>query len=297
MTFPVALFVYNRPQHARRTLDALARNRFAAETDLLIFSDGPRSSAEAPAVERVRSLCRDARGFRSLRLIEREHNLGLAPSILRGVDEVLAEHRALIVLEDDLLTSPHFLSYMNAALAAYAGDPRLLSVSAYVPPSWLMSPARGRADVWLSLRPMSFGWGTWRERWRDIDWTLPDYADFCRDPAAIAAFARSGADLPQALAAQQRGDIDSWAIRFAYAHFRQGRFALLPRHSHIRPIGFDGSGRHCLPNPTRWFESYRRAPAQSVFPQHLQPDPKMQARLRGFFDRHHALSRLLGLTT
>jgi hypothetical protein len=267
----------------------------AADTDLVIFSDGPKPGADPAPIHAVRELCRNTAGFRSLRLVERENNWGLARSILAGVGEMLETHDSVIVMEDDLIASPHFLRYMNGALQAYAEDDRILSVSAYVPPPWRVPTRRAMDDVWLSPRMFSTGWGAWRNRWKSIDWEIPDYESFAADPDARAAFALGGADLPGTLDAWHRGELDSWAVRFACAHYRQGRFSLLPRRSYIRQIGFDGSGQHCLPNPTRWFENTRRAPADPVFPENIQPDPVMQARLRRFFDRHHALSRLLGV--
>ena len=43
---PIALFVYNRVEHTRETVEALKRNTLAKESDLFIFSDGPKTGQE-----------------------------------------------------------------------------------------------------------------------------------------------------------------------------------------------------------------------------------------------------------
>src|SRR5580692_9707480 len=128
---PIALFVYNRPWHVRHTVDALKRNELAAESDLVVFCDGARGSSAVKDVEEVRALIRSLDGFRSVRIVERRENLGLAASIVRGVTDVCGEHGRAIVLEDDLVTSQYFLRYMNEALDMYQDDPIVGSIHGY----------------------------------------------------------------------------------------------------------------------------------------------------------------------
>ena len=39
---PVVLFVYTRPWHTRQTIESLLKNEIARDTELFIFSDGPK---------------------------------------------------------------------------------------------------------------------------------------------------------------------------------------------------------------------------------------------------------------
>lgn len=285
---PLLLFAYNRPVHLRRTLEGLAKNRVAAETDLWLFCDGPRNENDGEAVESTRAVARGARGFRSVRRVERERNLGLAASIRGGVDEALAEREAVVVMEDDLVAGPGFLEFITRCLVQYDGDGRLLSVAGYLPPRWRLRAPKNRPPVWLSPRFMSWGWGTWREAWTSVVWDRPERDGFATSEALQKDFAAAcGDDTPGMLRATLEGRLDSWAIRFAYEHFRQGRRALLPGDSHLKPIGFDGSGMHCLPNPLRWFETTRHASASVDMPAHPESHPGMEAALIRFFNRHH----------
>jgi hypothetical protein len=240
---PVVLFAYDRLGHAQQTLDALAANDGASESDLFVYSDGPRTADRADAVAAVREHLRSLTGFRSVTLVERETNMGLANSVIAGVTEVLTRSPSVVVMEDDLLTTRNFLAFVNAALVTYEGRPDIFSVTGYNYP--LEIPATYREDAYLSYRSSSWGWGTWRDRWSQVDWSVSDYAEFARDARAQERFRRGGDDLQQMLEMQMSGELDSWSIRFDYAHCKHDAFCVHPVVSKVQNIGFDGSGVHC----------------------------------------------------
>jgi GT2 family glycosyltransferase len=270
---PVVLFVYNRPDHTRQTLEALADNSLADRTRLIIFSDAAKTPAAEPAVCAVRAIAHAAKGFADVRVIEAPANRGLANSVIGGVGQALADYGRAIVLEDDILTSPLFLAFMNEALDAYANNQRVFAISGYAyPDSLIRLPESVIEDAYLSRRHISWGWATWADRWRKVDWSVSDYAAFRADPVAMRAFQNGGYDMVGQLGAQMRGLIDSWALRFGYAAFRNDAWMLIPRRSLTRNIGFDGSGVHC--DSTTLFDV---DPAQTDWrwrlPLSLKPDP------------------------
>jgi hypothetical protein len=240
---PIVLFTYDRPDHARRTLEALAANRGAAESDLFVYSDGPRTADREGSVRAVREYLKTVTGFRSVTVIEREQNMGLGNSVIAGVTDVLGHADSVVVMEDDLLTANTFLSFVNSALSTYEHQADVFSVTGYNYP--LDMPATYREDAYLSYRGSSWGWGTWRDRWSEVDWSVSDYAEFVRDPKAQELFRRGGDDLPVMLEMQMSGELDSWSIRFDYAHFKHDAFCVHPVVSKVQNIGFDGSGIHC----------------------------------------------------
>lgn len=238
---PIALFAYNRADHLCRTVEALARNEGAGESDLHIFSDGPRNKAAAGRVAEVRAWLSRIVGFKSVQVVERDRNLGLAKSIISGVTELLARHERLIVLEDDMITSPFFLRYMNEALELYAGADEVASVHGYVYPVQEQLPEtfflRG-ADCW--------GWATWRRAWPTFE---PDGGKL------LAKLERRGlghefdfhgnASYMRMLRNQIIGLNDSWAVRWYASAFLAGKLTLYPGRSLVQNIGNDGSGSHC----------------------------------------------------
>jgi hypothetical protein len=240
---PIALFVYNRPEHTRRTVESLRANGQARQSDLFVFADGPKNESAASAVEAVRKFVRTIDGFKSVTIIERERNFGLAASVIAGVTQLCGESGRVIAVEDDLQTSPDFLIFMNCALDRYVHDARIFSVSGFN--FSFNAPKDYPYDAYCSYRSMSWGWGTWKDRWEKADWGVSGYSSFSHDKDQQRLFNRGGEDLSSILALQMVGRIDSWSIRWDYTHFKRGALALLPVVSRVRNIGFDGSGVHC----------------------------------------------------
>ncbi|WP_082409637.1 glycosyltransferase [Methylomonas koyamae] len=131
---PIVLFVYNRPWHTQKTVEALQNNELALESELIIYSDAPKYEDSKQAVLGVRSYIKSIIGFKKVTIIEREKNWGLAKSIIDGVTTVVNQYGKVIVLEDDLVTSQFFLKFMNEALNFYEGEAKVFHVSGYLYP-------------------------------------------------------------------------------------------------------------------------------------------------------------------
>jgi hypothetical protein len=237
---PVALFTYNRLRHTRQTIEALQRNELALESDLFVFSDGPRSESDRKQVAEVRKYLKSSGGFRQVTVIERDHNLGLAESIMAGVTEIVNNYGRVIVLEDDMVTSPFFLRYMNDALEFYKDEERVVSIHGYLYPLRASLPEtfflRG-ADCW--------GWATWKRGW---DLFEPDGRKLLKELKERnlqKRFDLNGAHpYTRMLKWQARGALDSWAIRWHASAFLAEKLTLYPGVSLINNIGFDTSGTH-----------------------------------------------------
>lgn len=243
MLVPIVLFAYNREAHTRKALEALKKNWGAKDSKLYIFSDGPKTEKDSVEVLQVRKLLRKYMDdFLEVCIIEAEKNQGLANSVIKGVSKIINQYGKVIVVEDDIITTPYFLSYMNQALAYYEQDQRIWSISGYVLP--MRSLEKYEKNVFLSYRASSWGWGTWKDRWESIDWELPDYDDYIVDKKRIQQFERGGKDLPLMLESQRQGKIDSWAVRWCYWQSRQNMLTVYPRTSLVQNIGYDGSGTH-----------------------------------------------------
>ncbi len=129
---PIILFTYNRPWHTRQTIEALQKNLYADKSRLIILSDGPKTEIDVPKVQKVREYIKTVKGFRSIEIIEREKNWGLANNIIDGVTRIINEYGKIIVLEDDIVTSPYFLKFMNEALEFYKDEERVMHISGYM---------------------------------------------------------------------------------------------------------------------------------------------------------------------
>jgi putative methyltransferase (TIGR04325 family) len=241
MTAPIALFVYSRPDHTYQTIEALKRNPESIHTDLVIFSDAPKTLKHDTAVKQVRDYISKINGFRSLTIHHRTHNFGLAKSIIKGVTEVLKNHERVIVMEDDLVTSPHFLKYMNEGLDLFADKDSVISIHGYVYPVKRPLPEafflRG-ADCW--------GWATWRRGWEIFNPDGQFLLDELRRRGLLKAFDFNGAySYSSMLERQIKGLNNSWAVRWHASAFLANKFTLYPGRSLVHNIGNDNTGTHC----------------------------------------------------
>lgn len=238
---PIALFVYNRPAHTRQTVEALQKNVLAKESDLITYSDALKNSDDAEAVREVRQYINQIEGFKSVTIVERETNFGLARSIIDGVTKVVNERGRIIVLEDDLIVSPYFLDYMNRALELYSNEEKVMQISANMFP---ISSSEVLPETFFCKMTTSWGWGTWDRAWRKFE---PDADKLIK--MIIAKGLRKEFDMGysyfQMLEMQARGEVNSWAIRWYASVFLAGGLCLHPSATLVVNIGHDGSGTHC----------------------------------------------------
>lgn len=275
---PIVLFIYNRPEHTRRTLEALAANMLAGESDLIIYADGPKKPEHVNSVEATRAVVRKLTGFKSISLVEREENFGLAKSVIAGVSEACESRGRAIVLEDDIVVASGFLSYMNRALDRYAADEKVMQISGYVFP---ISHPEELPEAFFSSLPTSWGWSTWRRAWDSFE---PDAKSLLErlKPADIATFDRNRQFAYfQMLKDQSRGTLDVWGVRWYASMFLQGGLCLYPSRSLVSNIGMDGSGVHCGPS-----DAYDVALTDVVpknFPNKIDVSEIGEAKIQEFF--------------
>lgn len=247
---PVILFVYNRPEHTKKTIEALSNNSLAAQTELFIFSDAAKTEKQKNKVLEVRKLIHKVSGFKNVHILEAENNRGLANSVISGVTDIINKYDRAIVLEDDILTSKIFLEFMNGALDFYENEGQIWSISGYKFP--FKMPDNYKKSVFLTYRASSWGWATWKDRWSTVDWSVADYKKYKYNPIKIAHLCKGGTDMDKMLRYQMKGKIDSWAIRWCYSQSMQNRYTVCPSSSLASNIGTDGSGTHCDPSSARF---------------------------------------------
>lgn len=237
---PVALFVYRRPQHTLRTIQALQKNSGASETELVVFSDGPKTDSDRRAVQEVRDIIGSIRGFRSVSFVNREKNLGLAESVIDGVTQVLASHDRVIVVEDDIETSPYFLQYMNDALSFYENEERVISIHGYIYPLAIAPP-----ETFLLKGADCWGWATWKRGWNLFERDGGKLLVELRAKNLEHEFDLRGSyHYTKMLKEQMEHRVDSWAIRWHASAFLKDRLTLYPGRSLVRNIGHDDTGSH-----------------------------------------------------
>lgn len=247
---PIALFTYKRLAETKSTIESLAKNHGAEESELYIFSDGPKTDKDLDDVMNVRKYIREIKGFKKITIIESEKNKGLANSIISGVTKLLDENRQVIVLEDDLITSKYFIRYMNEALKVYEYRQDIWSISGYTPD--IKFPESYEENTYLTMRGCSWGWATWQDRWVNVDWKVKDYQEFKKNKEKIKRLNSIGNNMSRILELQMLGKIDSWGVRWVYNQVKLGKYTVYPRNSLVKNIGFSKGATHGTNNPQKY---------------------------------------------
>ncbi len=241
---PVVLFTYNRLAHTQKTVSYLQKNDLANQTPLYIYSDGPNKAEDLIKVNEVRNYLRTIEGFASVKIFERERNIGLAESIITGVTEILNSYDMVIVVEDDLLTSQYFLTYMNDALSFYENNNEVISIHGYVYPVAEQLP-----DTFFIKGADCWGWATWKRGWSLFEKDGTKLLNELKSRSLTEAFDFDNAYyFTQMLEDQIAGKNNSWAIRWNASAFLKDKLTLYPGHSLVQNIGHDNSGVHSSAN-------------------------------------------------
>jgi GR25 family glycosyltransferase involved in LPS biosynthesis len=238
---PIILFAFNRPNHTAITLQALQTADLANMSELYVFLDGPRNDIDKQKINETLCEIQKASIFRRVVIKQRVENIGLARNICEGIDEVFTKHNAAIILEDDVVVSKNFLSFMNSALTYYSAEKKIWHIAAYN--LSIESDDETRTFFWRAMS--CWGWATWRDRW----------AHFKKEPSSlinsfskqdIYSFNLDGSeDFWSQVLANYSGKINTWAVFWYATIFQNDGLCLNPVVSLVKNIGFDGSGVHC----------------------------------------------------
>lgn len=244
MNAPIALFVYNRPQHTKRLLESLELNSLSKESSLYIFADGPKAGASKEQLDnlhKTRKIIRSKKWCKKVTVIERKKNMGLAKSVIEGVTQVINKHGKIIVLEDDLVLSPHFLEYMNKALDIYKNNKRVMQISGFMYP---VVKKLNHDAIFLPFTN-SWGWGTWKRSWDKFENSSASFELLRKDSKLRFKFDLEGSYPFYKMLLQQKSNrLDSWAIKFYSSVFCDNGLVLYPAKTLVENYGFGSEGTH-----------------------------------------------------
>jgi hypothetical protein len=277
---PIVLFTYNRPWHLMQTVSALLKNSLASESELFIFSDGPKNENDVPKVAEVRKYIKTIKGFKKIEIIERDKNWGLANNIIDGITKIVNQYGKVVVLEDDLLTSPYFLKYMNEALIKYEDIEKVMHISGYMFPIKI----EGLPDTFF-LKPTScWGWATWKRAWKFFE-RNPQKQIIALNREQIKDFNLNNSyDYWSQVVLNYEGKLHTWAIFWYLSVYLRGGLSLHPRESLTKNIGTDESGTHFRVK-VDFFETALSEKENWVFSDQIEEHPLARKRLEEYFNK------------
>lgn len=237
---PIALFVYNRSDHALKTLSSLSKNPLASESRLFIFSDGPKNNADSVAkVKSVREVIRSIQWCGEVNIIESAVNKGLANSLIAGITDIVNRFGKVIVIEDDFEFSSNFLKYMNESLTRYENEPRVMSICGFTPPIKTSLP-----ETFFLHIPTWWGWATWKRAWDHFNPSASELMMKVKEKGTFEFDFSRSINWYRLLKRNAAGKVDSWAIRWYASVYLQNGLCLHPGQSMVNNIGCDESGIH-----------------------------------------------------
>jgi hypothetical protein len=243
---PIVLFVYNRPWHTQQCLESLYANELAKDSILYVYSDGLKNNAddnETANVAEVRKLLKAKNWCSKVIIKERTTNIGLANSVVHGVTEIVNKHGRIIVIEDDLVLSKGFLSFMNKGLTLYQNNQNVMSITGY---SFFNDGTKPDKTYFLKGGTSTWGWGTWSKSWKIFNYDSTSLYKKIIERNLESQFNLDNTyGYLNMLKAQINGKIDSWGIRWYASVFLAGGLGLWPNKSLVQNIGHDGTGVHC----------------------------------------------------
>lgn len=240
---PIGISTYGRAEHLKRTVAALKANRLASKSDLFIFSDGPKPGDEEK-VAAVRNFIRTIDGFKSVNIFERLGNDRIFNN-RGGIEYLLEKYERVIFMEEDVVTAPGFLTYMNTALDQYASNQNIFSITGYCPP--INIPKSHPHPIYLIKRFNGWGFGIWKDRYEKIKYlTMSDFYSLYKNKTLCKAFTDGGGwDMLPMLYMEALRRIDALDVKAMYAQFLSNQYTVYPVESLALNIGFDGTGVHC----------------------------------------------------
>ena len=169
---------------------------------------------------------------------------------------------------------------MKLLLEKYENDYRIGEITGFKYPNVLFNiPIGYKYDIFFMNRTSSWGWGTWKDRWMNVDWDFKDKNEFSKDFDAQKRFNSGGVDLSEMLLGE-----GEWDLIWAYHNFKNDRLTVYPTMSYVKNIGLDGTGVHCASgNEYVWKMPVLNMKLPEKFPKDVYIDPMVQINFRNIF--------------
>ncbi|MFE3869273.1 glycosyltransferase family 2 protein [Flavobacterium sp. LS2P90] len=233
---PIILFTYKRLDTLERCIASLQKCPESKQSNLIIVCDFAAKEADIEKVNAVRQFLPTISGFKDIEIIERDKNYGVDYNIIDGIQLMAERYDQFIVVEDDLVVAPGFLRFLNVSLNFYKKNTDVLSVSGFsfvdkIPENYLY-------DGYFAKRTCPWGWATWSDKIKEVDWEIKDKNAFLNSNKVQKDFNEWGSDRSRMLMNTLQGKIRAWDIRLDYHQFLCGSCTLYPVATLVQNIGF-----------------------------------------------------------
>jgi hypothetical protein len=235
----VVIFGYDRPDSLRATILSLLPYIDELSLNVTIHLDGSKGSEDVERVEVCRDIAREFSVEHGYQIILQAENIGLKRSVMECMDRLFELYERVIVCEDDLIFHPSYLQFLIESLDKYEYDSSIYQVTGYAVENYSKGVIFPRVVDFSS----SWGWGTWRDRWRNFRLADVSYTDIIVKKEHRRDF-NVGDSFPFDIILTRMilGSVHSWAIEwYAFIWSRKG-LIICPSDNLVLNRGFDGKG-------------------------------------------------------
>lgn len=234
---PISVSTYTRLNHLKQTIEALSQNTLARKSVLYIFSDGPKKGDE-DAVAKVREYLHTIDGFKKVHIIEQKIN-NMQQNMKDAREVPVTQHGKMIRMEDDIVTAPGFLRFINDGLDIHEDDKKIFSIGGFS-----IANHNSENDFYWSNRVAFWGFGIWKDRLDKMQ-NIPPFTEIKRDKRTFNALKLMGDDMLPMIKAESSHKINAGDIKCNYLCAKENLLNILPTTTLVKNIGLDGSGVHC----------------------------------------------------
>ncbi len=233
----IAVFCYKRAAKLKASMEALLKNPECSSMEIIFFCDGHKSEADHRGVLETRAYIDSLTGFKKIHKHFRERNVSTGPNFKDGITYLCENYEQFIVVEDDLVVTPNYISYMLQALDFYRDQKSVFCVTGFCFP---INTRSYPYDTIIHNRFCSYGWASWSNRVKNVIWEKKELADLIRtSPGFRSRLNEEGYDLYRMLVKQIKGQISTWDIQMQ-VHVAENRLKVVyPIISKATNIGFD----------------------------------------------------------
>jgi len=251
MLAPIVISVYDRLEHLHKCIESLQMNKLATESILYVVSDAAYKKEHIEKIKEVREFISSITGFKEVRSVFRNRNLGAHLSLSLALKDILQIYDSFIFLEDDIVVSDNFLQYMNDGLDYYEEQKNIFSICGFKVP--FKMPSDYEDDIFFYPCNSPWGFATWKNRWESVNYDYYDrYSELKKDRKRFKEFLSIGFYIKGILKADSRQEIVAGDLRVYYHMFQHNMCSVFPVRSKTQNWGFDGTGEHCGKKNVWW---------------------------------------------
>jgi hypothetical protein len=240
---PILIFAYNRPEVLKITISSLFNNYGFDQHPIYIFCDGPKvntTNENLIKIKEVQNIINDFEWPNPPIIIKQEFNLGLANSIVKGVTKVLEQFESVIVIEDDIKTSPYFLNFINKSLEFYKDNSDVISITGF---NYPLDNNTITEETFFLRGTECWSWATWRRGWDLFELDAQKLYNELLEKKLFYHFDFKGKYKFSKMLKKTITHNHSWAVKWYASAYLKNKYTLYPKYSLVENIGNQGTNQ------------------------------------------------------